>query len=93
MFLTAVKRFSSGQCVLALFASSMRLLDGLKFGPLPALAIGLTVCLVLEFGIRLLDRFNGPVFLISFCGSTKEADSVLAREDTNLPLAVVIVEL
>jgi hypothetical protein len=31
--------------------------------------------------------------MIPFCGSTKEADSVLAREDTNLPLAVVIVEL
>lgn len=79
------KRFSSGQCVLALFASSIRLLDGLKFGLLPAVAIGMTVCLVLEFGIRLLDRSNGPVLMIPFCRSTKEADRVLAREDTNLP--------
>jgi hypothetical protein len=45
--------------------------DGLKFGLLPALAIGMTVCLVLEFGIRLLDRSNGPVLLIPFCRSTK----------------------
>ncbi len=59
--------------------------DGLKFGLLPALAIGMTVCLMLEFGIRLLDRSNGPVLMIPFCRSTKEAD-------TNLPLAVVIVE-
>jgi hypothetical protein len=40
---------------------------------------------MLEFGIRLLDRSNGPVLMIPFCRSTKEAD-------TNLPLAVVIVE-
>jgi hypothetical protein len=45
------------------------LLDGLKFGLLPALAIGMTVCLVLEFGIRLLDRSNGPVLMIPFCAS------------------------
>ena len=34
------------------------------------------------------SRFHDPVL-----SSTKEADSALAREDTNLPLAVVIVEL
>jgi hypothetical protein len=51
-------------------ASSIRLLDGLKFGLLPALAIGMTVCLVLEFGIRLLDRSNGPVLMIPFCRRT-----------------------
>jgi hypothetical protein len=39
----------------------------------------MTVCLVLEFGIRLLDRSNGPVLMIPFCRSTKEADRVLAR--------------
>jgi len=46
------------------------LLDGFKFGLLPALAIGMTVCLVLEFGIRLLDRSNGPVLMIPFCRRT-----------------------
>jgi hypothetical protein len=43
----------------------------LKFGLLPALAIGMTVCLVLEFGICLLDRSNGPVLMIPFCRSTR----------------------
>ncbi len=46
------------------------MLDGLKFGLLPALAIGMTVCLVLEFGIRLLDRSNGPVLMIPLCRRT-----------------------
>ena len=63
----------------SLFASSSRLLDGLKFGLLPALAIEMMVGLVLEFGIRLLDRLNGPVLMIPFCRSTKEAERVLAR--------------
>ena len=45
--------------------------DGLKFGLLPALAIGMTVRLVLEFGICLLDRSNGPVLMIPFCRSTR----------------------
>jgi histidine kinase len=35
---------------------------------------------VLEFGIRLLDRFNGPVFMIPFCGPTMCWEKAVAAE-------------